>query len=640
MKKLLWIRTGLLLIVLIFAVLGGNFLYTGSESASPLDITGAAFPLEEDTVLIQTFSPLHANVTTIALAFQSHEESTGMAGDCTVTLSDKTTGSVIYTNTVSLAGVPDNWYIDFPVNCHLNTDASYDITVSVANSPSNASPYLRMSSQSSQIPEINVGALNMAGSTFLSVGDSMAVRFTYDVLVPARLGIFIALLVGILLCLIIAVLSSRKEPKKDITLGEFLAVQIHGIRLIHILFFIAVTIAAVIIRIAFFSVKSNDFYSSYEIWINEIRSNGGLASLGNDIGDYPPLYMTLVTLVSYLPFEPVIIIKLIPCIFDFILAAAGVKLAKQLGITHIGKKMTLYTVILLNPLTLLDSAAWGQCDSLYGSFILLTLSAMCGARLWDPKSPVENSTQDSAPKTHGFWNSGDGICLLFAIAITFKLQAIFFLPTLCLMWIMQKRNVLKPVQLLWIPIVYTVSCVPMYLAGRSLKVMFKIYLGQTNRNYGTLTLNYPNLYNLIGTWSESLYDGYFVYGMLLTLLMLIFLFYRLYCRRIKPDSITLCKVAALSVLIICFCMPLVHERYAYVAEMLLFVIMIKEYRYIKIALTAMLCTLFTYCTYLMQLERSFTVLPEWTIALIRLGIIFYMAGDIFNKNRNKIQKGQ
>lgn len=622
MKKISRIRTALLLLILFFAVLGGRFLYTGAESASPLDEAAGAASLEENTVLVQTFSPEYADLTAISLALQPPAGSAGMSGDLTVTLSDHTTNEILYANTVSLEGVPDHWYLDFPVNCRLDTNALYDVSVSALNCGGGEYPALYYVPQSAWIPEITE-ALNVrrtAGAA-LSVGDAAAMRLTYDVLVPARLGLFLAALAVILLCLGTVALFSRKITVKDITLGEFLALRIHGFPLIHILFFLAVTIAAIILRIAFLPVKSNDYYIAYEVWINEIRSNGGLASLGKDIGDNPPLYMTLVTLASYLPFDPVVIVKLPSILFDFILAIVSVKLAKQLGVNESSKKLTLYAVILLNPLTLLDSAAWGQCDSLYGSFVLLTLFAINGARLWKPDSPAE--------KRNSFRKSGDAICLLFAVAISFKLQAVFFLPILCLLWITQKRNVLKPVQLLWIPIIYTLSCIPMYLAGRSLKVMFKVYLGQANRNYGTLTLNYPNLYNLIGTWSEELYDSYFVYGILLTFLLLIVLFYQLYCRGTELNSLTLCKVVSLSILLICFCLPLVHERYAYVAEMLLFVIMIREAKYIKIALITMLCTLFTYCTYLMQLESSFSVLPDWTTALIRLGIIFYLARDIF-----------
>lgn len=644
-KTLSWIRTGFLLIILVFAVLGGNFLYTGAESASPLNMPGESVPLSEDTVLVQTFSPAHSRVTSIALALQAPApltlgsltsgvpmSMTADSGNLTVTLSDHADGALIYTSTVSLAGVTEGWYLDFPVNCSLDTDALYDLRISVENYEENRNPSLFTVSQSAQIPE-TAGNLAAADSSDTSntppierSDGAAAIRLTYNVLVPARLAVFLAVLAAILLCAAATLFLSHKKPAKkaaEITLGKFLAVRIRHIPLIHILFFTAVTIAAVIIRIAFLPVKSNDYYLCFESWISDMRSAGVWNALGKNISDYPPLYVTPLVLLSLLPFEPVVIIKLMPCFFDFILAFVCVKLSGQLGITALHKKLTLYAVILLNPLTVLDSAAWGQCDSLYGSMILLTLLAICAAKPWNAGSPTENKKR--------FWQTGDGICLLFAIAFSFKLQAVFFLPVLCLLWIMQRRNVLKPVHLLWIPIVYTVSCVPMYLAGRSLKAMFKIYLGQASRNYGTLTLNYPNLYTLIGSWSETLYDSYFVYGMLLTFLLLVILFYQLYCRKVKLDSLTLCKVTALSILVICFCLPLVHERYAYVAEMLLFVIMAREAKHVKTALATMLCTLFTYCAYLMQLEQSFSVLPEQVVALVRLGVIFYLAADLFRR---------
>ncbi len=759
MKKLFWIRTGLLLTVLVFAVLGGNFLYTGAESASPLEQAVEAVPITEGTPLTQAFSPTYARVTCISLALQPSGQAAVMpetAGNLTVTLSRHDTGEELFQSTVSLGGAPDHWYLDFPVDCRLEPGAQYDFSLLLEDSQARNTPSLYCLPLSGQIPEITAGLSD--GSAGLSA--SAAMRLNYDVLVPARLAVFAASLAVILLCAAASALHSlrpnpgrgraeksgtgkgaagkngagkglpgkngtgknlaeksgigkgtagksgtgkspaeksgigkgsagksgtgkspaekngigkspaerdwpeidtaendmaeaamagggRAEPDKtgrnksgrdksgrsgeekagnEITLNKFLAVKIRGLSLIHILFFAAVTAAAVIVRLAFLPVKSNDYYIAYETWIHEIRGSGILSSLGKDIGDNPPLYMTLVTLACYLPFEPVVIVKIPSLLFDFILAVACVKLSRQLGVTGPHRKLTLYAVILLNPLTLLDSAAWGQCDSLYSTFVLLTLLAICAAKPWSAKPPIG--------RRHSFWKSGDGICLLFAIAFSLKLQAVFFLPVICLLWIMQKRNVLKPLQLLWIPIVYTISCLPMYLAGRSLKVMFKVYLGQANRNYGTLTLNYPNLYHLMGTWSESLYDSYFVYGMLLAFLLLILLFYQLYCRKVEMNSLTLCKVTALSILTVCFCLPLVHERYAYVAEMLLFVIMLKEGKHIKTALITMLCTLFTYCSYLMQLEQGFSVLPEPVIALIRLGVIFFLAGDIFQQKQD------
>lgn len=631
MKKVSWIRTGLLLTMLIFAVLGGKFLYTVAENAAPLETVSASVPMTEGLVLTQSFSPEHRNVTRIALALQSPADGSDFSGELTLTLSEQESGRQLYRSTVSLVGVTDKWYLDFPVDCRLDTDSLYELSISVQGCDRNSCPALYLTGEEARTVEI-AGSINGSDASVYT-GQAAALRFTYDVLVPARAVLFFTVLAVILLCAAAAFAASRRSAVwDDITLGKFLEKTVCGIPLIHMLFFLAVTIAAVIIRLAFLPVKSNDYYIAYEVWINEIQGNGGLASLGRDIGDNPPLYMTLVTLASYLPFDPVVIVKLPSCVFDFILAVVSVKLLGQFGITEIRKKLSLYAVILLNPLTLLDSAAWGQCDALYSTFVLLTLLAICRS---NPCCAVGNNNG-----RNGFMSTGDCICFLFAIAFSFKLQAIFFLPVICLVWIMQKRNVLKPVQLLWIPIVYTVSCIPMYLAGRDLKVMFKVYLGQANRNYGTLTLNYPNLYSLIGSWSTELYESYFIYGLLLAFLLLLLLFYQLYCRKITLDSLTLCKVTSLNILILCFFLPLVHERYAFVAEMLLFVIMVKEAHYIKVALITMLCTLFTYCTYLFQLEASFSVLPEWAIALLRLGIICYLVKDILNEHTATVKDGQ
>jgi len=669
--RLSFIRTVLLLIILIFTVLGGRFLYTGMESAAPLDRAESTVRFQENLVLRQDFRPAYPLVTHIALALQPPGEN-GFFGSLTFTLTDLKNGNVIYTSTVLLAGAADRWYLDFPVNRRLDTLTDYGIDVTVSDCGADEFPSLYIMT-AERGPEIS-GSLTEHTEYDSAIvphdGQSMALRFTYDVPVPARIIAFAAVLVLILLFSAVSLLSRRRERKRrqdraagkssagvreetglkdnaglrdnaagknnapqpgkptakkrpaPVTMGDFLKIPILGVPLIHILFFLAVTIAAVILRVAFLPVKSNDYYLCFESWITDMRSAGGLASLGKNIGDYPPLYMTLVTAASLLPFEPVIIIKLLPCLFDFILAFVCVRVAKGLGVADRPGLLTLYGVILLNPLTVLDSSAWGQCDSVYTSFILLALLMLCRG------NPCRTAETGAAKKS--FWCTGDGICLLFALAFCFKLQSVFFLPVICLVWIMQKKNLLRPVHLLWVPMAYTVSCIPMFLAGRSLKVMFKIYLGQADRNYGTLTLNYPNLYSLIGSWSETLYEGYFIYGLMLAFLLLLLLFYRLYCKKVELNSLTLCKVTALTVLIICYFLPLVHERYAYMAEMLLFIIMTKDTKHIKTALITMLCTLFTYCGYLYQLEGSFTVLPDWATALIRLGVIFYLTADILN----------
>ena len=219
MKKMLfWIRTGLLLIILIFAVLGGNFLYTGSESASPLDAIEVSIPLNETGAPVQNFSPAHPKVTGISLVLQAPAlrvpdssdiqstasdapiRMTAASGDLTIVLSDRDSGTQICSRTVSLSGVPDGWYLDIPVNCRLNTDTQYELSVSVKNYQEGMNPSIYLLPQSAQIPEATWEAEHSA-----------AICLTYDVLVPARLAVFLAVLAAILLCTAATVFFSLKK---------------------------------------------------------------------------------------------------------------------------------------------------------------------------------------------------------------------------------------------------------------------------------------------------------------------------------------------------------------------------------------------------------------------------------------------
>ena len=614
--KMSWLRTGIFLVIVIFAVICGDFLYTGAEESAPLEYAYSSKLLSDGVSLEQEFTPAYSYLTYLAIALRAPSEGP-FSGNLNFSLKETASDKLLYSTTVSLVGVTDGWYLDFPVNLHLKTDKSYTLTLSAGDYK-----------EGSGAPAVYLAQ----GST-----SDIALRMTYNVLVPVRLTAFVVLLILVLTLQLVYVLFAEKKDR-FFSINELLSKPFpgtmrkgKGTAIIHVLVFAAITLGAVILRLAFFSVKTNDYYIAYEVWINEIRGNGGLASLGLDIGDNPPLYMTLITLFSYLPFDAPVIVKLPSCIFDFILAVVGLKILKQFHIRNTVKQVTLYAVMLLNPLTLLDSAAWGQCDSLYTTFILLTILFLCRADICQDDSAAHAADWDRFR-----FSMGDKIGILFAVAIAFKLQAIFLLPVLGLVWIMQKKQCLKPVHLLWVPVIYTLTCIPMYLAGRDLKVMFKIYLGQADRNYGTLTLNYPNFYSLIGSSSAELYDNYYFLGLCMTFLVLILLFYQMYCRKVELTAVTLCKASAVSILIVCFFLPMIHERYAYAAEMLLLILVFTDVNYIKVTLPTVLCTLFTYATYLLQLEMSFNVLPEPVIALIRLAVICYMIRDIL---KEKIQPG-
>ena len=66
----------------------------------------------------------------------------------------------------------------------------------------------------------------------------------------------------------------------------------------------AAVAASLAIRIFNLGYISRDFTDFLLPWFNEIKAQGGLVSLGQTIGNYNVLYMFLLSLLSYLPIDP------------------------------------------------------------------------------------------------------------------------------------------------------------------------------------------------------------------------------------------------------------------------------------------------------------------------------------------------
>lgn len=100
--------------------------------------------------------------------------------------------------------------------------------------------------------------------------------------------------------------------------------------------------------------------------------NGGLAALKLNIGDYNPPYLTLLALFSYMPMNDVFLIKLPSVLFDFFMAVSAAIFGWKYFVEK-SQAVFLYTILLLNPLAILNSAYWGQYDVIYASFLVLCI---------------------------------------------------------------------------------------------------------------------------------------------------------------------------------------------------------------------------------------------------------------------------
>lgn len=299
-------------------------------------------------------------------------------------------------------------------------------------------------------------------------------------------------------------------------------------------------VAAVAVRAALFPIESNDLTGFLQPWWNEIKAHGHLASLHNGFSNYAPAYLYLLALISYLPISARVAIKALSLGFEGVQAAAFVSLAAltSKGRTRLGRLLAL-ALALFAPSVILNGAAWAQCDVIHTAFVLLALRAALADRWWRAAA-------------------------LAGVALSFKLQATFFLPALVLMLAKAPVPRRKLLALFMVPLVFLASLVPAWCAGRPARELLMIYVQQTG-SYMDLTLAAPSIYQwLPGAPAAPLRAA----GIVMTGAVLAAALF-LVRQSSKGWTSRERVLTALATTLVCpFLLPSMHERYFYTADVL------------------------------------------------------------------------
>ncbi|MBQ3274919.1 hypothetical protein IJH46_00660 [Candidatus Saccharibacteria bacterium] len=290
-------------------------------------------------------------------------------------------------------------------------------------------------------------------------------------------------------------------------------------------------------------------------WSEELRANGGLPGLSDYPGNYNAPYMTILALLTYLPIEPGVSIRIVSFLFDFLLAGAAVLLAKELlrGKEIEDKKRTgiclmVFSLTLLLPTVLLNSGAWCQCDSIYTAFGILAIVALCRERYM-------------------------AAVVLAGTAFAFKLQAVFLLPAFGIIWLMklgEKRGrKFSLLNFLLFPLPDFILSLPAIMNGMPVKRLFTVYLEQTTYYSERLTLNFPNVYTFLPEGVDT--------GLLSKVGILVALFalggIAILCLK-NWKEVTAKRIVELSIMTLMalvFLLPSMHERYYILGEILILI---------------------------------------------------------------------
>ena len=295
--------------------------------------------------------------------------------------------------------------------------------------------------------------------------------------------------------------------------------------------------AAFLLRAFCLPYETLDYQNFLSRWVAFYRDNLGFRSFGYPLGNYNIPYLYFLCFFSYLPIRDLFLIKLLSIFFDVLLAYAAMQLA-GLCMRRRGARLACFFTVLFLPTVVLNGSLWGQCDSIYVALALL------GLWLGLTDRPVLS-------------------VLLFSLSFGFKLQAVFLLPIMAVLWF---RGNYKLWHFALFPAFYVLLVLPAVALGKPFIETLTLYTSQTGSIGSGLNYNSPSVYALFWRSPETKdaanlgIVGAFTY--MLVLLLFCFL------RRERLSDRAMLAAALLFAAGIPFLLPHMHDRYFFGADVL------------------------------------------------------------------------
>ncbi|MGM9908651.1 MAG: hypothetical protein ACI31O_02295 [Limosilactobacillus vaginalis] len=332
-----------------------------------------------------------------------------------------------------------------------------------------------------------------------------------------------------------------------------------------VVFFVLISIIGLIGRIVLFKAISGDFRIFLHPWYVKI-DHYGLRALSHQVGNYGILYQFIILLMTYLPIRDLYAYKIVSVIFDYVLAISAALLARKLSSNKENVFLLCYSVILLLPTVILNSAWWAQCDSIYASFLCLSL-----LYLFDDRYALS--------------------FIFYGLAFAFKLQAVFLLPFLLLIYFV-KKNVFITHYLLAL-FTFWLTGLPGYLFGRSPFSLFGIYWKGQITIQNTVHKEYFNLSCIFGN-PNLIYSSWLAHFLLMLMLGALVIGFFFFLNSAKHTNFDLLLLAAWSLYTCMMFMPYLQQRYGYVLDILLIVITCIWRKYLIVAIPELILSFVSY----------------------------------------------
>lgn len=283
--------------------------------------------------------------------------------------------------------------------------------------------------------------------------------------------------------------------------------------------------------------ETGDYQTFLTVWVDYFKDNGGWSALSGSVGNYNLPYLYFLALFSYSGVRDLYLIKLLSVFFDVALAWAVMRLIYVF--TNEYKKVVAgFFITLFLPTVVLNGAYWGQCDSIYTFFAVLSLYLALADK------PILSVVS-------------------VALSFAFKLQAVFIMPVFLVFLFARK---VKWWHLGAFPLTYGAAVLPAVLAGRPFMDAILLYFNQAGTVGSGLNYNSSSVFALVpGDVDEVLYSRL---GIAAAFLFLAVIFVYCFFRRDKLGNKALLLCSLLICLGVPFLLPHMHDRYFFIADVL------------------------------------------------------------------------
>ena len=364
-----------------------------------------------------------------------------------------------------------------------------------------------------------------------------------------------------------------------------------------LLYLAALTVIGLAIRLILRVVTTDDWAMYWDPWISDLKEMG-FSYLATDRYDYTPTFVYILWVISKLPVNPMTAYKGLHIVLDFVAAAIMGKIAWKVTGSKT-KSIAAYGLMLLVPTIWANSALWAQCDIIFMTFLLLCF----------------------------YYFFEDRPCLamfFFGMAFVFKLQSLFIFPFLVILWV-NKRVKLK--HFLWIPALYFLSIVPAWIAGRPLIELINIYMAQGAQDVWSLSLKWPNIYQIIG--NQYFLLEYASSGIWLILGILMILMYAMARKRYRITNEFIVQMALFFAILTPWFLPHMHERYGCVADILAIIYALMSIKKFYFPLAHILISFNCYMAYLSHLGSDEPTIYYGVWAFAELGLLILVGLDVW-----------